>query len=262
MSDNPTTIILKQPPTFREYLILAVVLVLAILFIRSCHGSDTLRTAAMQKEDSLKALNTTLQASHTADSLEKTALIGEVRELRVKAQSSKDSDLMAFTGLQKAYRGLSGRIQASEPSKPDSNGVWVVPEKYLKQCDSCATALQLGSSAFDKLKYDDSATKALYEYELALREAYEKDLNRQYDSSQSLFNAQSQVVTALAKAGKPKAQIFAGVEILGGPVTVFQNIGGALSLKTKQDKLFQISGGLTNLGTWYARINANFKIHF
>lgn len=255
---SSTTVILKQPPTFREYLIIAIAIILAILFWKSCSSSDTLRTAAMQKEDSLKALNTSLQVSHTTDSLEKTALIGEVRELRVKAQSSKDSDLMAFTGLQKVYRGLSGRIQAAAPSKPDSNGVWVVPEKYLKACDSCATALQLGSSAFDKLKYDDSATKALYEYELALREAYEKDLNRQYDSSQSLFNAQSQVVTALAKASKVRNSIWCGVE--GSYNPIYSSVGGMVSYQLKQGKQFTVGAGLTTTGGIYYSVKAAFKI--
>lgn len=238
-------------------------MIFLLIMLKHCgNSSDTLRTAALQKEDSIQAQKKQIIQLRNDSIRIVNHLIDSARLIHLKYD---EQGLQWFSDAQNwksRNQELVTYIASIKPQPADTMGYVMVPAAYPDSCSACANSLKTAFKGIDSLKDLADKTNELVTYELLIREKAAVIQERYSDSLQSLFNAQSQVVTALAKAGKPKSQIYAGVEILGGPVTVFQNIGGVLSLKTKQDRLFQISGGLTNLGTWYARINANFKIHF
>lgn len=243
--------------TFRDIAWCAIV-ALIVVFLSKCHRD---------KADDITASVTKLkQQSQATDSAHRVEVIREENKLNVllgQLQNANEKQQVADKQLTQSFATitrLAGAVKASKfLTDLDTNFVTVGPD-YVMYCDSLAMTSEATGIEF-------SAYKARTNYLLSAKDTAFRLQGDMLTSERAFsaackkdFSALQHFYAQAEKQNKPRNQLYVGAELLGNQVTVIQNVGAVLSLKTKGDKLWQISGGLQSAGGYYGRINGNILI--
>lgn len=242
--------------TFRDLVWVGIV-VLIVLYLSKCKRDETGIIS-----DQVRIIRDKLNQDSVKAHFRITKLEFDLSQERGKTR-------MAIT----ESKAVSGKLQASEVTvsrliaavrkarllTPDTNFVAVAPG-YVTFCDSLASSADSVFTDINRYKNLSAAILAGKARELSLKDSiiktertFSEECRAQFSSLQALYRK-----TNVA----PRNQVFIGAEILGTQNTILQNVGAVISLKTKGNKLWQLSGGLQNGGGWYGRINGNILLSF
>lgn len=244
--------------TFRDICWVAVV-ALIMLFLSKCHRDE--RDDLSGKVAAIKSKLTQDSLTHTA---EKFLWEGKLLDEQIKGHAALREAEAANSKLlfsEKVISRLSAAIKSAKLLPFDTSFVTVSPE-YVSYCDSIANESESLMIDLDRYKNSNAAILTGKAVELSIKDSIiktERNLNSQYRSRYADLEV---ICSKVMSQDKAKAQVFLGAEILGTQNTIFQSVGGVISLKTRRNKLWQISSGLQSNGQIYGRINGNILLSF
>lgn len=244
--------------TFKDIVWIAIV-VLIILGLSKCHR-DSSRSQREKAEaviaDFKKADSGYKEQIGKLDSL-LIAVGNYSREVKQEAQEANEKIKLS----EKTIRHLSASLKAAKLLPIDTTFVTVSPD-FVTYCDSLADQTDQLTIDLNRYRSTNTALLVSKESELAIKDSMisvERLFNQKY--RQQFADLQT-IYSKVLNDTKVRNQVFLGAEIIGTQTTVFQNVGAVLSLKTKTNKLWQVSSGLQYNGGLYARINGNILISF
>lgn len=244
--------------TYRDICWFAVV-ALIMFFLSRCHRDEksTLR-------DEMSSVKQQLERDSLFYVAESLAWEGRLLEQEGKTNEAiKASDVANAKLLysERTINRLSAAIKSAKLLPFDSSFVTVSPD-YVTYCDSLAEESEDLVIDLNNLKKLNTHIIEGKTGELAIKDSIikvEKNLSKQYRSRY----ADLEVLCSKAMGiNKLKNQVYIGAEVLGTQNTILQNVGAVISLKTKRNKLWQISSGIQSNGLVYGRINGNILISF
>lgn len=233
-----------------------VIVALIFFFLSRCHR-DELKDQSLAILDKMKADS----LSHNAAVL---LLEGRIAEEQRKSQEMTAMAQVADAKLavtDKTINRLTALLKQAKLLPIDTSFVTVSPE-YVIYCDSLASESDGLTIEVNKYKNLSAAIIESKNQEIALKDTLINKERLNSLNCRSRFADLQAIYSKVMNDIKPKTQVFIGAEALGTQNTIFQNVGGVISLKTKRNKLWQISSGLQSNGQVYGRINANILITF
>lgn len=243
--------------TFRD-IVWCAVFALVLIILSKCHRDKTnsLNASVTELIEQSKATD----SAHSIESMQKenklNILLGQLQNATAKQQVADKQLTQSFATITR----LAGAVKVSKfLTDIDTNLVAVGPD-YVMYCDSLAMTSEATGVEFIEFK---KRTASLLQTKDTAMQLQANMLNseRAYSAAcKKDFSALQHYYAESEKNNKPHNQLYVGAELLGNQATVIQNVGAVLSLKTKGDKLWQISGGLQNGGGYYGRINGNILI--
>ena len=156
---------------------------------------------------------------------------------------------------------LSAAVKAAKLFPIDSTFIAVSPE-YVNYCDSLAVFSDSITLNFENNKRNNAHLLLTKDTIIKLQQNQVANERASYEQCKRDFNSLRNFYAQAESQHKPRNQIYLGAELIGNQYTLIQNVGAVLSLKTKTNKLWQVSGGLQSNGGYYGRINGNFLIRF
>lgn len=244
--------------TFRDIAWFGIV-ALIVIWLSKCHRDKTGELQAKANEiikvskekDSVYASRSSILNERVATS-EATAALAAIKA--GKADGQLQETLKIITRL-------SAAVRASKNFPIDTSFVTVSPE-YVSYCDSLAINSENIAAEYEGFKISigglitdkDSVIKTLKDLV-----NYEQTFSSE---SKKEFAALQYIYKNLIQSSAIRNQFFIGAEIIGNQQSLIQNVGAVLSLKTKSNKLWQISSGLQNNGQIYGRISGSILISF
>jgi hypothetical protein len=244
--------------TFRD-ICWFVVITFIMLYLSRCHGNE--KSVLKDEVSAIKQRLEQDSLSYVAESLLwEGRLLEQEGKTNEAIQERENADAkLAFS--EKTINRLAAAIKAAKLLPFDTSFVTVSPE-YVTYCDSLAEESEDLLIDLNNLKKLNTHIVVGKTGELAIKDSIikvERNLSTQYRSRYTDL----EVICAKAmEINKPKNQVYIGAEILGNQNTILQNVGAVISLKTKRNKLWQISSGLQSNGLVYGRINGNILISF
>lgn len=254
MPDQPTIIINRSNIAW----VLVIIAALWIIFSqwKSCgKDAETQQQYAQlqQRNDSVEADRARTQQEKTRDSLQFVSNIKWITQDRNENQQGKDSVIKVLNTLQKNNKGLPGRILEY---------VNITDTAFQHKCDSAARALLAASKSYDDLKLEDSLTKALYEYEIKIRNLYAADVQRFLDSCNSQQVRTSAILNKALDIYKPRPSLWFGGEATNSPY--YTSFGAVIAFQSKNGRMeYSLSSGPILKGGTYvnARVISKIKLH-
>lgn len=244
--------------TFKDICWFAVV-ALIFFFLSKCHRDEKgkLHEAVNSIEAQLKEDSLSHQAARQAleGRLEAEQEIAKTAMIQAEIINAK------LSASERAVNRLTAAVKAAKLFPIDTSFVTVAPE-YVSYCDSLANESGVMLSELSKYKNQSGVLIAAKDRQLNIKDSLitqERILTRNYSDRLEDYKRAYQKAINLAK---PKFQVFIGAEIIGNQTTFFQQVGGVISLKTKRNKLWQVSTGIQSNGLLYGRINGNILITF
>lgn len=244
--------------TFKDICWFAVV-ALICLYLSKCHRSET--DAFKQKADSIIEKLEQDSLSHLTEVYLLDQKLKDEQGRTLQALRESDIALAKLNISQSTVVRLTNALKAAKLFPVDTNFVTVAPE-YVNYCDSLATESEGLAVELSRYKNYNSLVIAGKDRELLIKDSliakermFGLECRKQFADLQTVYSR-------ALDASKGKAQVYIGAEIIGTQTTFFQNVGGVLSLKTKGNKLWQISSGIQNNGQVYGRINGNILLSF
>jgi len=244
--------------TFRDICWFAVV-ALIMLFLSKCHRDET-----VSMSDRFHEINTRLMADSIAH-FRAVAALEESLHAEKQATDSAARKAQAASAVvsesQATINRLTTALRTAKHLPVDGNFITVAPT-YVTYCDSLADATDALAQNFNTYRLTQGAVISGKDRQLLLKDSLlirERTFSAGCRTEVAALQA---IYTKVQQENKPRNQVFLGAEISGTQATVFQNIGGVLSLKTKRNKLWQISSGIQSNGQVYGRINGNILISF
>lgn len=242
--------------TFRDIVWVGII-TLILVVLSKCHSD---------KNDSINASLKILHEKHVSDSLSYSKEIisqeHRVNESVYKADSLNNINQVLETKLDdkaNTILRLTAALQKAKQLGIDTNFI-TVDQDYVDYCDSLA--IKSSGLALDYFTYKKN-NAALIVAKDEIIKAKDGIINIERNAKQSItndYNALTRIYQDYQKANKAKNQFYIGAELIGNPTYFVNNVGLAISLKTKSNKLWQISGGIQTNGQYYARINGNILI--
>lgn len=242
--------------TFRDIVWVGIITIIIVL-LSKCHRDKT--------NELSKDVTALVNDRKKAD----TIYYLETQRLQHRLQSVTDLARQAQTEQQTAEDKLSKSIAtasrlAAEIKRikgwPTDTTAILVAQEYVDYCDSLAYTA-------DSLTVDFITFKRKNTFLLAGKDTVLRIQKQLYDNERKAneqckrdFNALQHYYTLAEQRSKPTNQVYIGAELIGSRQLLVQNVGAVLSLKTKSNKLWQLSGGVQNGGGWYGRINGNILI--
>jgi hypothetical protein len=242
--------------TFRDIIWVAII-TLVIIVLSKCHRDDQGRLSESVK---------TLHDKHTKDSITASKLIIqqelENAELVKRADSAqKINDSLGFRLDANAATviKLSKALQKAKQPGIDTNFI-TVDKDYVTYCDSMAYTASNLAVDFTKYKNNNAYVLATKDETIKGKDQIIATERIAKQGCMNDYNTLMKHYQEYQRANKPTNQIFIGAELIGTPTYLVNNAGLALTLKTKSNKLWQISAGLQTNGQYYARFNGNILI--
>lgn len=242
--------------TFRDIVWIALI-VLIVVALSKCHRDDN---------DKLNNAVKKLQDKHTADSLAYKSII-TVQESKVESSVKKADSLSVINKSLEAklddnaanVMRLSAALRKAKTPGLDTNLI-TVDHDYIDYCDSLA--FKASDLAVDYSKYKSNTNNLLAAKDETIKGKDDIIATERKAKQNCLddYNAITHFYRDYIKANKPTNQIYIGAELIGNPAYLINNAGLAITLKTKSNKLWQLSGGIQTNGQYYARINGNILI--
>ena len=242
--------------TFRDIVWFAII-ALVVLVLSKCHRD---------KIDELnKGADVIIQKAKQSDSLHEKQLLIDRINIDLTAAIAKDAEANLKANehqlniAQATVLRLAAAVKESKNFPVDTSFVTVSPE-YVEYCDSLAINSEHLSLDFDE--YKNSAGHLIIAKDSVINTLKETVNHERSFSTECRreFAAMERFYKGADERAKPRNQIFLGAELIGTPQYLINNVGAVISLKTKQDKLMQVSGGLQSNGGYYGRISASFLI--
>lgn len=242
--------------TFRDIVWVGVI-ALILVVLSKCHRDKT-----NQLSDDVRALASDARKKDSIHAIETQVLANKLAITLGQAQNANADKLTAEHKLERTM-ATAGRLSAELKRLkgwPVDTTALTVPQEYVDYCDSLAWTADSIHADYNVFKRRNAILLLSKDTALNLqRQLYDKERAARAECKRD-FKALQGFYTQLDKRTKPTNQVYIGAELLGSERLLIQNIGVALSLKTKSNKLWQLSGGLQNGGGWYGRINGNILI--
>ncbi len=242
--------------TFRDIVWVGII-ALIIIVLSKCHRDKT-----DDLNGDVQALLIERRMSDSVHKINAQALENKLNVAIGQAQVAREDQRSAEGKLNASVATatrLAAELRRIKGWPVDSTAITVSGE-YVTYCDSLAYTAD--SIAVDYTAYKRKNTSLLamkdtaYNLQTQLLNK-ERAAKLQCDKD---FKALQHFYAEADKRSKPTNQIYIGAEFIGSQQLLVQNAGAVLSLKTKTNKLWQVSGGLQNGGGWYGRINGNILI--
>lgn len=244
--------------TFRDIVWIAII-ALVVVFLSKCHRDATNKLRVAAEEITRKAL-----ATDSAHAFQQTKSNERLRIAELWAQTAAQDARLADERLRDAIKinsRLAAAVKASKDFPIDTSFVEVSPE-YVSYCDSLAVNSENLDKAIETSRINagliaiakDSVINTLKETISSERD-FSAECRKEFTALQHFYSKSE-------KAAAPRRQIYAGAELIGTQYRIIQNVGGVISLKTKGNKLWQISSGLQGNGQVYGRISGSVLISF
>lgn len=241
--------------TFRD-ICWAAVVTLIILFLSKCHRDEKGQLNEKVKEIDAKFKNDSI--THNAERLLLEGKLSDQQAVTAEVTKKNDIVLAKLNVSEATINRLAAAIRTAKLLPIDTSFVTVSPE-YVTYCDSLANESEFLTA--DLIKYKNLNTGIIIskDRELSIKDSMIMTEKLAVEKCRKNYSDLQFIYGLLNKSAN---QVYIGAELLGNQYTIFQNVGVALSLKTKSNKLWQVSGGLQNGGRWYGRINGNILISF
>lgn len=243
--------------TFRD-IVWCAVFALALIILSKCHRDKTNGLNANVKKliEQSKATDSILAIEVMHEENKLNILLGQLQNANAKQQVADKQLTQSFATITR----LAGAVKVSKfLTDVDTNLVSVGPD-YVMYCDSLAMSSEATGVEFFEYKKRTGYLLLAKDTAMQIQENLLTSERAYSAACKKDFSALMHYYTESAKHNMPHNQFYVGAELLGTQATVIQNVGAVLSLKTKGDKLWQISGGLQNGGGYYGRINGNILI--
>lgn len=238
--------------TFRD-LAWAGIVTLIVVYLSKCHRDETYDQAT-----ELIQLGKAKDSAHKVERQEAdnklTILLGQMQNAAEKQQATDRQLTQSITTIAR----LSAGVKAAKLFPEDTTFTMVSPE-YINYCDSLAVTSERVYDEFDNYKKKTSNLILAKDTAISFHEYMLKRERAAYAICTAGYN---ELVQQAKRTQQPRNQIYLGAELIGNQYTIIQNVGAVVSLKTKSNKLWQISGGLQSNGGYYGRINGNILISF
>lgn len=244
--------------TYRDIAWFAVV-ALIVVWLSKCHR-DRAGDLQSQANEIIKAS----QEKDLAHAKQTQILSEKLAASEAAAQQLANKAEKAGSQLQvtlKTIARLSAAVNSAKDIPYDTSFVTVSPD-YVTYCDSLAINSENIAGEYEgfKISIGDLVT-AKDSVINALKETVNHERTFSAECKRE-FGALGQIYKDQIQSTKPRSQIYVGAELIGNQQTLIQNVGAVLSLKTKGNKLWQISSGLQNNGQVYGRISGSILITF
>lgn len=244
--------------TFKDIVWIAII-TLIIIFLSKCHRDEknTIKEKAVALIDEAKRTDSAHKIQIIMlDSL-LIALGHHTNQVNLEMQQANEKLKIS----EKTVQRLTTALKASKLLPVDTSFVTVSPD-FVTFCDSLASESEKLTIDLSKYKNLNTALITGKVAELAIKDTiiskerhFGQECRKQFADLQTVYNK-------VVNDCKARNQVYVGAEILGTQNTIFQNVGAVISLKTKTNKLWQISSGLQYNGGLYARVNGNILISF
>lgn len=242
--------------TFRDIVWVGIIAIMLII-LSKCHrnekdelGKDITAIVNERKKS---------DAAHNIETQQLENKLSAVAAQLQNAQQDKQSAEDKLTKTMATSSRLAAELRRLKGWPTDTNAV-LVGQEYISYCDSLAFTAD--SLAVDFVTFKRKNTYLLAAKDTAInlnKQLYNKE-HGALEICKRDFSSLQRYYTLMDKRSKPTNQMFIGAELIGSKQLLVQNVGAVLSLKTKTNKLWQISTGLQNGGGWYGRINGNILI--
>lgn len=239
--------------TFRD-IVWIVIITIIVMLLSKCHRDDK-----GELEEKIKSV----QARHRNDSLAYLTAIA-VQEHTVQVSVKQADSLQTINRtLETKLDGTAATVvklsKALQSAKlPGINAQLItVDQDYVSYCDSLA--FQSTNLAFEYFNYKKN-NNSLIEKKDEIIKGKDNIIATERQAKDNCLRDYDALTHYYQKAAKTTNQVFIGVELIGNPTYLVNNAGLAITLKTKTNKLWQVSGGLQTNGQYYARINGNILI--
>lgn len=240
---------------FRDIVWIAIIAII-VIFLSRCHRNSTdaldvdLKKLQLKiNKDSINYSNAIQGLSHIAANSDSVAAILQVKNKTIEQQL----DQRAIT-----ISNLTTALRKAKIPVVDTNTIAVDPD-YINYCDSLANVS--GFMAADYKSYKKNIGLLLHAKDTAIN-ARDGIITVERKAKQDCKDNLNQLMRLFqeAQSDKSRNQLYLGAEVIASPSYFISNAGIALSLKTKTNKLWQLSGGLQTNGQYYFRINGNILI--
>lgn len=242
--------------TFRDIVWVGII-ALILVVLSKCHRdkSNLLKEQVNELVDKRRRDDSS-HASQVAIMENKQALAEGRIQIATTQQQKAERDLEQSLATAKR---LSAQLREIKGWPTDTTAI-TVPQEFFDYCDSLAWAADSIHADYRVFKRKNSYLLLAKDTALSLqKDLYHAERNARLKCREDFESLQHFYKLADRRA-KPANQVYIGAELLGSERLLIQNIGVAISLKTKSNKLWQVSGGLQNGGGWYGRINGNVLI--
>lgn len=242
--------------TFKDIVWVAIIAIILIV-LSKCH-----RDKVSSLDNDVQALLDERRMSDSLHTISTKQIVQRLDVANSNAQVAQADQLTAERKLDSSVataRRLAAELHRLRNWPIDSTAITVSGE-YVTYCDSLGRTAD--SIAIDYIKYKRRTTALLTAKDTAYN-IQGQLLNSERAARLQCkkdFEALQHFYTLADKHTRPVSQLFIGAELIGSQQLLVQNVGAVLSLKTKTNKLWQVSGGLQNGGGWYGRISGNILI--
>lgn len=242
--------------TFRDIVWVAIIVIMLIV-LSKCH-----RDESNELSKDVTALVSERKMSDAAHNIERQQLenklsvvTGQLQNAQADKQNAEDK----LTKTMATSSRLAAELKRLKGWPTDTNAI-MVGQEYVNYCDSLAFTADSLAVDFVTFKRKNTYLLAAKDTAISLnKQLYNKE-HAALEICKRDFNSLQRYYTLIDKRSKPTNQVFIGAELIGSKQLLVQNVGAVLSLKTKANKLWQMSAGLQNGGGWYGRINGNILI--
>jgi hypothetical protein len=242
--------------TFRDIVWVAIITIIIIL-LSKCH-----RDKANGLSQNVTALVNERRLADSLHALQTQALENRLSVITSHLKNAQLEQRTAERSLDKSV-ATAGRLAAElkrVKNWPTDSTAILVGGEYVEYCDSLAHTTD--SITVEYITYKRKNTNLLASKDTALhlqKQLYDKERTAREQCSRD-FAAIQRYYTLMEKRSKPVNQVYIGAELIGSQQLLMQNVGAVLSVKTKSNKLWQLSGGLQNGGGWYGRVSGSILI--
>jgi len=240
---------------FKDIAWVAVV-TLIVIFLSKCHREKTdLQDAELNKlglkihEDSIETARVIKQYEIIVANKDTIATLYINRNKAIEQQADKQ----AATVLR-----LSAALRAYQ--LPGDSNITTVSHEYIDYCDSLALTSSDLAINFNNYKRNAAFIIAAKDTALLAKDSIIAAERKAKSDCKNGYNALMRIYQHDQSVNKLHSQLYIGAELIGNPNYLISNVGLALTLKTKANKLWQLSGGIMTSGQYYARINGNILI--
>jgi hypothetical protein len=240
--------------TFRDMVWVAII-VLIVIYLSKCH-----RDNSGKLDDSIKEL----QDKTRSDSVQHAAQVrlyeARIAEAQTRSRKYSEENKAIEQQLDKKSATVLRLSAALKDLKIVDTNVIGVGQEYLDYCDSLAIESSNLVVNFANYKRNNGYIITAKNLEITAKDSLLDIKDKAYQSCKADYNALMHFYKQSQKQLKPRNQVYVGAEIMANPHYLVSNVGVALTLKTKDNKLWQLSGGIQTNGQYYIRVNGNILI--
>lgn len=244
--------------TFKD-IVWIVLLILVVVALSKCHRDKV--STLNDQYDAIVSKYKDDSIAHARNATRYLDTILKQQQVTQVLSRKADSSTRLLEAAEVKVLRLSLALQAYKVSINDT-GIVTVPTGFVNYCDSLSVESEYLVGEVRRYKDVNAALVMSKDREIAIRDTilmqqrtFNEELRSQFTDLRAVYEKSQQLA-------KPRAQVYVGAELIGTQTTFLQQVGGVLSLKTKGNKLWQISSGLQNNGQLYGRVSGSILLTF